>query len=173
MVELVKWTTDLRQDLIDLCNRADRTFLSERMPDPYTEEAADWWLGMAAEHDGKDGLFRAILADGELAGSISIEQKADVYRKDAEIGYLLLTEYWGRGIMTEAVSRICETAFSELDILRITGLVYEPNTASRRVLEKNGFTQEGCLKNAVYKNGNVYDLCVYGKQKAGDHPQKP
>ena len=37
MVELVKWTTDLKQDLIDLCNRADRTFLSERMPDPYTK----------------------------------------------------------------------------------------------------------------------------------------
>ena len=128
---------------------------------------------MAAEHDGKDGLFRAILADGQLAGSISIEQKADVYRKDAEIGYLLLTEYWGKGIMTESVGRICEMAFSELDIIRITGLVYEPNAASRRVLEKNGFVREGLMRNAVYKNGNVYDLCVYGKLKAGDKPQKP
>ena len=43
-----------------------------------------------------------------------------------------------------------------LDILRITGRVYEPNKASRRVLEKNGFELEGLLKQAVDKNGNIY-----------------
>ena len=67
--------------------------------------------------------------------------------------------------MTEAVRQICETAFRELDIIRITGLVYEPNTASRKVLEKNGFAPEGVMKNAVIKNGNIYDLCIYGKLK--------
>lgn len=67
--------------------------------------------------------------------------------------------------MTEAVRRICELGFSELNILRITGLVYAPNLASRRVLEKNGFLQEGMQKNAVYKDGKVYDLCLYGKLK--------
>ena len=65
--------------------------------------------------------------------------------------------------MTEAARQICELAFASLDIIRITGLVYEPNIASRRVLEKNGFTLEGMMKNAVVKDGNVYDLCVYGK----------
>ena len=67
--------------------------------------------------------------------------------------------------MTEAVRQICEIAFSELDIIRITGLVYAPNIASRRVLEKNAFIQEGLKRNAVYKNGNIFDLCVYGKLK--------
>lgn len=65
--------------------------------------------------------------------------------------------------MTEAARQICRLAFEALDIIRITGLVYEPNIASRRVLEKNGFTLEGIMKNAVVKDGNVYDLCVYGK----------
>jgi ribosomal-protein-alanine N-acetyltransferase len=67
--------------------------------------------------------------------------------------------------MTEAVRQICEIAFSELDIIRITGLVYAPNIASRRVLEKNAFIQEGLQRNAVYKDGNIFDLCVYGKLK--------
>ena len=164
-IELMKWAPALKQELIDICNDVDRTFLSNRLPYPYTEEAADWWLGMVSEHDGKDGVFRAIAADGKIVGNISVEQKADVYCKDGEIGYLLLTAYWSRGIMTEAVRRICEIAFSELDILRITGLVYAPNIASRRVLEKNGFVQEGLQRNAVYKDGKVYDLCVYGKLK--------
>ena len=164
-IELVKWSPALKQELINICNNVDRTFLSNRLPYPYTEESADWWLGMVSEHDGKDGVFRAVAADGKVVGNISIEQKADVYCKDGEIGYLLLTEYWSKGIMTEAVRQICEIAFLELDIIRITGLVYTPNATSRRVLEKNGFVQEGLQRNAVYKGGKVYDLCLYGKLK--------
>ena len=164
-IELVKWSPALKRELIDICNNVDRTFLSNRLPYPYTEELADWWLGMVSEHEGKDGIFRAIVADGKIVGNISIEQKADVYCKDGEIGYLLLTDYWSKGIMTEAVRQICEIAFSELDMIRITGLVYAPNTASRRVLEKNGFVQEGLQRNAVYKGGKVYDLYLYGKLK--------
>ena len=164
-LELIKWSPALKQELIDICNDVDRTFLSNRLPYPYTEESADWWLGMVSGHDGKDGVFRAISVDGKIVGNISVEQKADVYCKDGEIGYLLLTPYWSRGIMTEAVRQICEIAFSELDIIRITGLVYAPNIASRRVLEKNAFIQEGLQRNAVYKDGNIFDLCVYGKLK--------
>ena len=164
-IELMEWAPALKQELIDICNDVDRTFLSNRLPYPYTEESADWWLGMVSEHDGKDGVFRAIAADGKIVGNISVEQKADVYCKDGEIGYLLLTAYWSRGIMTEAVRRICEIAFSELDIIRITGLVYAPNIASQRVLEKNAFVQEGLQRNAVYKDRKVYDLCIYGKLK--------
>ena len=115
------------------------------------------------EHDGKDGIFRAVLVDGTIVGNISVEQKSDVYGKDAEIGYLLITEKWSQGIMTEAVGQICNLAFSSLDIIRITGLVYEPNSGSRRVLEKNGFILEGILKHAVVKDGSIYNLCIYGK----------
>lgn len=132
---------------------------------PYTEDDAKWWLNMAGEHDGKDGIFRAIIVDGEYVGNISVEVKDDVYCKDAEVGYLLLTNKWSNGIMTEAVKQICSIAFSQLDIVRITGLVYKPNIASQRVLEKNDFILEGIMKSAVFKNNNIYDLCVYGKYR--------
>ena len=164
-IELVKWSPALKQELIDICNKVDRSFLSERLPYPYTEESANWWLGMVSEHDGKDGVFRAIVVDGRFVGNISVEQKSDVYRKDAEIGYLLLTEFWSKGIMTEACRQICDVAFDELDILRITGLVNAPNIASQRVLEKNGFIREGLQRSAVYKDGAIFDLCLYGKLK--------
>ena len=94
-----------------------------------------------------------------------MEVKGDVYCKDAEVGYLLLTNKWSKGIMTESVKQICSMAFSQLDIVRITGLVYEPNIASQRVLEKNDFILEGIMKNAVFKNNNIYDLYVYGKYR--------
>ena len=164
-IKLAKWTQEIKPELIKICNDVDRSYLSNRLPYPYTEESADWWVGMVSEHDGKDGVFRAIVADDNIVGNISVEQKSDVYCKDGEIGYLLLTDFWSKGIMTEAVRQICDIAFAELDIIRITGLVYAPNIASQRVLEKNGFVREGLQRNAVYKDGKVYDLCVYGKLK--------
>lgn len=135
---LKKWDKELKDNLIEICNKVDRSFLSDRLPYPYTEASADWYLGMVAEHDSKDGVFRAIIADGKVIGNISVEQKSDVYGKDGDIGDLLLTDYWSKGIMTEAVRQICEIAFSELSIIRITGLVSAPNIASQRVLEKMG-----------------------------------
>ena len=135
---LKKWDKELKDNLIEICNKVDRSFLSDRLPYPYTEASADWYLGMVAEHDSKDGVFRAIIADGKVIGNISVEQKSDVYGKDGDIGDLLLTDYWSKGIMIEAVRQICEIAFSELSIIRITGLVSAPNIASQRVLDKMG-----------------------------------
>lgn len=134
-----------------------------RTYNPYTNESAEWWLNTIKGNEGKKGVFREIIVDGEIVGTISIEQKDDVYRKDSEIGYYLLQEVYSKGIMSEAVRQICEIAFETLDIIRITGLVYEPNIASRKVLERNGFLLEGKMEKAVIKNNNIFDLCIYGK----------
>lgn len=92
-------------------------------------------------------------------------KKWTLHAKDAEIGYLLTTDNWARGIMTNAVSQMCELLFHKLDIIRITGNVSEPTIGSCRVLEKNGFVLEGLLKNAVYKNNQISNLCIYGKYR--------
>lgn len=162
-IELKRWSVEDKDSLIKICNEVDRAFLANRLPFPYTGEAADWWLDMVEKHDGVDSVFRLITADGIPVGSISVEPKSDVYCRDAEIGYMLLTDEWSRGIATEAVRQICEIAFTKLNIIRITGYVYEPNTASRRVLEKNGFKLEGIMERTVTKNDKIYDLCIYGK----------
>ena len=162
-IELKKWCFEDKKYLIEMCNSIDRNFLSDRLPNPYTNKSAEWWLNMVKENEGKKGIFREIVVDGQIVGTISVEQKEDVYRKDSEIGYYLLQEVYSKGIMTEAVGQICEIAFEKLDIIRITGQVYEPNIASKKVLEKNGFILEGIMKKAVIKNDNIYDLCIYGK----------
>ncbi len=164
-ITLKQWELNDKESLIRLCNSVNRQFLSNRLPNPYTQDSADWWLNMVLNSEGKEGLFRAIVIDGEIVGNISVEKKTDVYEKDCEIGYMLLDEYSGKGIMTEAVKQICELAFALLDVIRISGLIYEPNIASSKILEKNNFTLEGVLKNAVLKNNNIYNLKIYGKLK--------
>ena len=165
-VTLKKWTLEDAEALMEIANNVCRNYLSNRLPYPYTKADADWWLNMVREQDGKEGIFRAVMLDDRIVGNISIEKKSDVYEKDAEIGYMLSESVKGRGIMTEAAKQICEIAFHEFDLLRITGLVYQPNIASQRVLEKSGFVLEGMMKDAVYKNGQVYDLCIYGRTRS-------
>ena len=144
-----------------LCNAVDRTFLSDRLPNPYTEADADWWLGMVSENEGKEGVWRSIWADCELVGSISVERKDEGGKTIGEIGYMILTLWWSQGIGTEAVSQICEIAFRELELQQIIGQVFPENVASARVLEKNGFLMEGMMAGAIMKQGKVMDLIAY------------
>ena len=160
---LHKWTSADKPALIALCNAVDRTFLSDRLPYPYTEADADWWLGMVAESDGKEGVWRAIVVDEQIVGSISVERLANVQRNAGSIGYMVLTPFWSQGIGTEAVRQICGIAFRELALERIIGEVFPENLASARVLEKNGFRLEGTKVGAVVKGGKVMDVRVYVK----------
>ena len=160
---LHKWTSNDKEALMALCNDVDRTFLSDRMPYPYTEADADWWLGMVAENDGKEGVWRSIWADGQIVGSISVERKDEGGQAIGEIGYMILTPFWSQGIGTEAVRQICEIAFRELEMQQIVGNVFPENVASARVLEKNGFQQNGTMTGSIVKNGRLLDVKVYIK----------
>lgn len=164
-IKIVKWSEELKDWLISVCNNTDRSYLTDRLPYPYAEKDADRWLAMVKEHDGKDSLFRAVVADGKVVGNITVEGKTGIYVKDAELGYILDKRYCGKGIATKAAELIVKEAFATLDIVKISSEVFAPNIASKRVLEKNGFALEGVLKDAAYKNGVIYDLCRYGKLK--------
>ena len=156
-MELRYWRLSDKMELTNLCNAVDRRFLSDRLPYPYTEKDAEEWLKMVTNNDAITGIYRAIVYDGKLIGSISVEKKDD----DAEIGYMLLNEYSNKGIGTEAVRQVYSIAFKILSLEQITANVFQPNIASIRVLLKNGFMYKGAIPNAVIKDGNVYDLLIY------------
>lgn len=165
-IELRKWDEAYFAAIGEIFTRCDRSCLSDGIPMPYTaEHARGWYESTVLPRDGKDGLYRVVCVDGEPAGVITLSCGSDVYARDGDLGYLLLNEYSGKGVMTEAVGMACAEAFENLDILRISARVFSPNAASRRVLEKNGFEREGTLRRAVCKGGEVYDMCLYGKLK--------
>lgn len=58
-----------------------------------------------------------------------------------EVGYRYLTEYWGRGIATEAARACVEFARDDLKIKKLVALIIPENTASIRVAEKLGMTK--------------------------------
>ena len=152
-ISLHPWTLTDKPALMALCNAVDRTFLSERLPNPYTEADADCWLGMVAENEGKEGVWRSIRADGNLIGSISVERRNDNGRSIGELGYMILTPWWSKGIGTEAVRQMCGIATRELGLTQISATVSVDNRASGRVLEKNGFRLEETKAGMVVKDG--------------------
>ncbi len=125
-------------------SRMEKEFISAMLPQMKTETFAF-----------------AITVDNMVIGSIGIFRQGNIHRQTAELGYYIAEEYWGKGIMTEAVKQICEYVFAKSDIIRIYA---EPfclyNIASCRVLEKVGISSmRGTLRsNAVKNSKGVIDM---------------
>jgi RimJ/RimL family protein N-acetyltransferase len=133
----------------------------DHFPHPYTRGDAMRWVQHAAI-DLAETVF-AITVDGNAVGSIGLVARDDVYRKSMEIGYWLGEEYWGHGIVSEAVGAVTAYGFERFDIVRIYADVFDWNTASARVLEKNGYTLEARLRRAVVKDGLITDALLYAR----------
>ena len=78
----------------------------------------------------------------------------------AEIGYVIHPSYWGRGIATEAVDAVIRFGFQRLELNRIEARFMEGNTASRRVMEKNGMSFEGMMRQSMYIKGEYRNVGV-------------
>ena len=156
------WRRALAPSLAESANdeRIPR-FLRNTFPHPYTEECAELFVSAVEKMQDK-GLFYAIVSEGKAIGGIDLTLMEDVHSTQAELGYWLNPAFWGNGIMTEAVRRICAEAFEKLPVNRIQAQVFGENIASFRVLEKCGFQREGVLRQSIYKNGIFYDERIYG-----------
>jgi len=83
--------------------------------------------------------------------------------KKAEVGFWLMTDFWGKGIMTEAMPLICNYGFHELGLHRIEGFVETNNLACKRAMAKLDFWHEGTMVDCEIKNGHFISLDIYAK----------
>ena len=134
--------------------------LRDLFPHPYTLDDAESYIARVTSTHPPVSF--AIEVDGRAVGGVALEQKVDVNRCSAEIGYWLGTEYWGRGIATEAVRAVTLWARDAFGLLRVFAQPFANNLASRRVLEKAGYLLEGTMRQSAVKDGVVIDQCLYG-----------
>lgn len=83
--------------------------------------------------------------------------------KKAEIGFWLLKEYWGQGIMTEVMPIICEFGFNNLGLHRIEGIVETDNLNCKNAMKKLDFNLEGTMQDCEIKNGEFISLHIYAR----------
>jgi len=161
-----KWELSDAKDLAAaLSNKKVQDNLRDGLPYPYTEQDGKEFISAMLSADENETFAFAITVDNMVLGSIGIFRQGNIHRQTAELGYYIAEEYWGKGIMAEAVKQICEYVFGNSDIIRIYAEPFAYNIASCRVLEKAGFQYEGTLRSNAVKNGKVIDMEMYSLLK--------
>lgn len=79
----------------------------------------------------------------------------------AEIGYMLLPDFHGKGIVTEAVRKLITYGFSDLKLHSIEAVIDPENLGSEKVLQKCNFIREAHLKECQFHDGKFIDKVIY------------
>ncbi len=154
------------QDLHDIFEIYSNREVMLYFDDRYAFESIDEAEKMINDYDSvlsnQDGMrWGIVLKDcGKLVGTCGFHGMSD-YHKRIEIGYDLNRDYWGKGIMKEALSLIIDYAFTESEVNRIEAFVEPPNRSSRILLEKLGFSMEGVLREHEMCRGNIIDIQIF------------
>ncbi len=129
-----------------------------------TNEQMNWFKNLEIE---ETGIWFAICSSNNKtfygAGGLNNISKE---HKKAEIGFWLLTDFWRKGIMTEALPLICNYGFTHLDLHRIEGFVESENINCKKTLTKLGFLHEGTMRDCEIKNEAFISLDIYSKLKS-------
>ena len=167
-----------------LVKRGDHRLTDGFLPECYTDGCEYGWIqGMVDGLLWGDELHYAVDVDGKAVGCLNVSQCSGVYRRTGILRLILLPEYCGQGIGTQAVGIAITNAFHYFRedgfiskkgaFDRLHARIIGHNPAAERVLEKNGFVYEETMRNAACKaaqgkkdNGYsfTHNLQIYAKK---------
>lgn len=126
-----------------------------------TQEQMDWYADLEKNEKGQ---WFAVCSkeDGTFYGAGGFNDRDSINRK-AEIGFWLLPEYWGLGIMGEAMPQIFDYGFGEMNLNRIEGFVESTNDKCKKAVSKVGFKYEGTMVDCEFKNNEFVSIDIYAK----------
>ncbi|RYZ92730.1 MAG: N-acetyltransferase [Proteobacteria bacterium] len=114
--------------------------------------------------------FLWFVAEGKsLVGQVSI-QNVNAAMLTAEVAFTVAPEARSRGIASAAVLALTDLVFKASTIRRLTALVHDGNIASKQVLTKVGYKQEGLLREHFLVNGKPTDEAYFAILKAEFQP---
>ena len=99
-----------------------------------------------------------------IIGDISLVSM-DEENSSCEIGYILGLNYWGRGIMTEALKAVLSFCIDEIGFDQVDACYASLNPASGHVMEKAGMTFWKTIPNAVERKDYIADKIYYQIKK--------
>jgi ribosomal-protein-alanine N-acetyltransferase len=96
----------------------------------------------------------------QLIGTCGFHHISPTHYK-CEIGYDLLPDFWGKGIMTNALHAILQFGFEQMNFNRIEAIVDPINTKSYALLDRLGFQREGLHRQSFFEKGRFVDVYIY------------
>lgn len=115
--------------------------------------------------DGTEYSFLIFVESGRqeaLVGGITLSNVRRRAAQHVSLGYWMGVHHAGKGIMSRAVGVTLPFIFDELSLHRVQAATLPHNIASRRVLEKNGFREEGYAENYLQIDGSWQDHVLFG-----------
>lgn len=140
------------------------------LPHPYPAGEAERYVArqQAEREKGRSATFTIAHRQegGRFCGLVEVRD-IDREHSQAELSFWLAVEAWGQGYMSEVVQPVAQYGFEELGLNRLYAYHMLRNPASGRVLEKNGFKQEGLLRQRVRKWGQFEDVLLWAILRQG------
>lgn len=113
-------------------------------------------------HD-RESLDYRLFLDGTFVGNCAVHT-IQWHVPSAQLGYWLHSDFQGRGLISEAVERLTQFAWDELDLARLEIRCNARNTASANVALRAGFQQEAHLHHSFRDNeGRLSDALFFAK----------
>lgn len=114
-----------------------------------------------------DAFYLELKETESVIGTIYLEQDTLRYGVNSlGLSYYLCEDYSSKGYMTEALRKILQYVFEERGAEVLTVRAFKDNVASIRLIEKLGFTYEGCLRKCVKGYQDIiYDDMVFSMLK--------
>jgi ribosomal-protein-alanine N-acetyltransferase len=130
------------------------------------EDAHDFIKRIDFGVDGRESMYWAIclLGQSELAGTISLWNFSDEGTK-AEIGYELLPQFHGKGIMQEALLKVIDYGFRNLQLQLIEAWTVIQNLKSIKILERNDFKRDFSAESGIDRGVEGDDRIIYSLKK--------
>ncbi|KRL98788.1 GNAT family N-acetyltransferase [Liquorilactobacillus satsumensis] len=94
------------------------------------------------------------------AGTIDIHE-ISMQNARGQVGYWLGQKYQGKGFMTQALTKVIEVAFSELELHRLELITDSRNKKSQKVATRAGFKRECCLHDYLREEADFHDAFLY------------
>ena len=135
-----------------------------RVPEPVPPGFAPVWISRYEEgrRDGSREGFALEDGEGTFLG-LGVVPVIDRETKTAELGYVVVPEARGRGVATQALRLLTEFAFEELGMERLELMIAVHNEPSKIVAERAGYTREGVLRSAYFKQGRREDTELWSR----------
>lgn len=157
-------TLELTSDIYQAIIR-ERDYLRTWLPFvDWTKDESDTLAYVQGVVDNNEIQY-SIYDKDKFIGRIGFNHMDSLNHK-AEIGYWIIEEAQGKGIVTKSVKRLLLQAFTELGLNKIVIRAGVGNSKSRSIPERLGFTLEGIERDGELLVDNKYtDLAVYGLLK--------
>ncbi len=159
---LEKWRTNFLEDFM-LATKdphlADN--MCETLPYPMETAFAAEYIRERMFNSEERQMCRAIVCNDKAVGGVDVILGSGVFEKSGELSIWLAKEYRGKGLGAAVISEICSRCFEQYDIIRIEAHPYSVHPQAAAALIRAGFTHEGTMHSAIFKNGKTYDYEVF------------